>query len=79
MTGRKDKAMIRFAVYKADGSKCYYVYESEDTIRNDYLSENCILPHNDDAIIYFQIGGVPLCVDCFFDIIVLLGIETATD
>lgn len=71
--------MIRFAVYKADGSKCHYVYESEDTIREDYHSEKCILPDNSDAIIYFSIDGVSLCVGSFFDIIVLLGIETVTD
>lgn len=71
--------MIRFAVYKSDGSICHYVYESEDTIREDYYSEKCILPDNRDGIIYFSIGGVPLNVDSFFDIIVLLGIETATD
>ena len=72
--------MIRFAVYKADGSICHYVYESEVTIGEDYHSEKRrVLPDNRDAIIYFSIGDVPLCVDSFFDIIILLGIETATD
>lgn len=71
--------MIRFAVYKSDGSKCHYVYENEATIREDYHSERSILPDNCDGIIYFSIGGVPLNVYSFFDIIVLLGIETITD
>lgn len=68
--------MIRFAVYKADGSKCHYIYESESTIREDYHSEGCILPDYRDAVIYFSIGDVPLCVDTFFDILILLGIAT---
>lgn len=72
----------RFATSKEDGSIYHYVYESENTIKKDFNSdlhleeEERILPDYRDAVIYFSINGLPLCVDTFLDILCLLGITT---
>lgn len=66
---------IQFTTKNVDGEIITRQFRSVNAIADNWLSENCDLPANDDEVLEFRICGVPI-VGCkqFEDVLSALGV-----
>ena len=59
--------MIKFTTINVDGLKVTREFNSVEEIKQDWYSDNCTLPANDDGVIYAEIDGVQLHYPTIFE------------
>lgn len=59
--------MIKFTTINVDGLKVTREFNSVEEIKQDWYSDNCTLPANDDEVIYAEIDGVQLYYPTIFE------------
>ena len=59
--------MIKFTTINVDGLKVTREFNSVEEIKQDWYSDNCTLPANDDEVIYAEIDGVQLHYPTIFE------------
>ena len=59
--------MIKFTTINVDGLKVTREFNSVEEIKQDWYSNNCTLPANDDEVIYAEIDGVQLHYPTIFE------------
>lgn len=59
--------MIKFTTINVDGLKITRDFNSVEEIKQDWYSDNCTLPANDDEVIYAEIDGVQLHYPTIFE------------
>lgn len=67
--------MIRFKTINVDGNKITREFQTVEEIKNDWYSDDCTLPANDDKVIWAERDGISIKATVFEDIIKKLGIE----
>ena len=59
--------MIKFTTINVDGLKVTREFNSVKEIKQDWYSDNCSLPANDDEVIYAEIDGIQLHYPTIFE------------
>jgi len=71
----KTKELL-FTTINVDGKYVRWSLTLEE-LRNNYLSEESDVPSNDDVVADFEINGISMYFDTFYDVVKTLGIENA--
>ena len=67
--------MIKFKTINIDGMEITREFNTVEEVENDFYSEDCSLPANDDEVIEAEYDGEKIDAKIFLDIIKALGIE----
>ena len=68
--------MIKFTTINVDGVEVAREFKTIKELTQEYYSDNCDLPANDDKIVYAELDGIRLYYPQFFeDLIEELGIK----
>ena len=67
--------MIRFETINVDGNRITREFQTVEEISNDWHSDDCTLPANDDKVIWADRDGISIKATVFEDIIKKLEIK----
>jgi len=67
--------MIRFKTINVDGKEITREFKTIEEVENDFFSEDCTLPQNDDEVIEAEYDGEKIEAKIFLDVIQALGLE----
>ena len=54
--------MIKFTTINVDGVKVTREFNTAEEVKNEWMSDECDLPSNDDELIEAEIDGVPAII-----------------
>ena len=66
--------MIKFKTINVDGMEIVREFNTMEEIKNDWYSDDCTLPANDDKVVFVEVDGKNIEAEIFEDIIKALGI-----
>ena len=66
--------MIKFKTINVDGIEIAREFDTLEEIKNDWYSDDCTLPANDDAVVYAEIDGKKIEAKVFEDVVKELNI-----
>ena len=61
--------MLKFQTINIDGEERNWEFSRIEDMMENWLSDDCTLPANDDPVVFAEYNGVPIHAEVFEDII----------